>query len=130
MEQEIPSIYEKEAWTLTKLLPGRKPVGCKWVFQIKYNDDGTVELYKAHLVAKGYSQEYGTDYFETFAPVINLAVFRTLLSVTASRDMIVEHLNIKTHSSMENYLRKYLWNNLRVSKSKDKKIMFTDTTKD
>jgi len=43
--------------------------GCKWVFTMKQNPKGEVDRYKARLVAKGYSQTYGIDYDETFAPV-------------------------------------------------------------
>jgi Reverse transcriptase (RNA-dependent DNA polymerase) len=47
---------------------GKKPVGCKWVYKIKYHSNDTIERYKAKLVAKGYIQTYEIDYEETFAP--------------------------------------------------------------
>ena len=42
-------------------------VGCKWIYKIKSRSDGSIEHYKAHLVAEGFTQEYGIDYEETFA---------------------------------------------------------------
>ena len=77
-------------------LPERKrSVGCKWVFALKYNTDETIERYKALLVAKGFTQTYGIDYTETFAPVTKLNTVRILLSLTANLDWPLHQLNIK-----------------------------------
>jgi hypothetical protein len=56
-------IFRKK-WNLDNctITQGEKTVGCKWVYTIKYNSDGTVEWYKAWLVAKGYTQTYGINY--------------------------------------------------------------------
>ena len=59
--------------------------GCKWVYKIKTQADGSVERYKAWLVAKGFTQEYGIDYEETFAPVARLTLVCSLIAVAASK---------------------------------------------
>lgn len=63
MECEYESLEANHTWKLVPLPPGRKPVQCKWVYKIKYHSDGIINRYKAHLVAKGFTQKHGVDYF-------------------------------------------------------------------
>ena len=74
---------------------GKTLVGCKWIFTVKYKVDGTIERYKARLVTKGYTQTYGIDYQETFAPVIKMNMARVLLSLLVIIDWSLHQLDIK-----------------------------------
>ena len=58
-------------------------IGCRWMYKIKTNSDGSIERYKARLFAKGYSQQYGMDYEETFAPVVKMTTIHTLIVVAS-----------------------------------------------
>ncbi|KAH9685409.1 protein kinase domain-containing protein [Citrus sinensis] len=65
MNDEMRSLQKNQTWELVDLPPGKKPVGCRWIYNIKYKADGSIERYKAKLVAKGYTQTYGIDYTDT-----------------------------------------------------------------
>ena len=71
-------------------------VSCKWVYRVKYGADGEVTRYKARLVARGFTQVYGQDYQETFAPVTRLETLRLLLAYAVQEDWEVRQINIKT----------------------------------
>ena len=74
---------------------GKSAIGCKWVYKIKTRSDSTVDRYKAHLVAKGFTQEYGIDYEETFAPVAHLSSVRTLIVISPSRHWPIFQMDVK-----------------------------------
>ena len=80
---------------MTEVPEGKQLVGCKWIFNVKYKADNTVDHYKIRLVAKGFTQTYGIDYQETFAPVSKLNIVRILLFLAASLDWPLHQLNVK-----------------------------------
>ena len=77
-------------WDVVERPPGKNIVGCKWVFKIKKDSEGRIAKYKARLVARGFTQVYGVDYTETFAPVAKLASLRTILALAAHEDWPIE----------------------------------------
>ncbi|KAL2607649.1 hypothetical protein R1flu_026222 [Riccia fluitans] len=83
-------------WTLVPLPPGRRTVGCKWVFKVKTKPDGSVSRYKARLVAQGYSQIHGVDYTDTFSPVVRLQSIRVLFAVAVQYKMHIHQMDVKT----------------------------------
>ena len=54
MEEETCALAENKTWDLVDALKGVKPIGCRWVYKVKYNTDGSVNRYKSRFVAKGY----------------------------------------------------------------------------
>jgi hypothetical protein len=72
-----------------------KPIGCKWVYSIKLRSDGTLDRYKARLVALGNRQEYGVDYEETFASVAKMTTLRTVIFIAASQGWPFHQMDVK-----------------------------------
>ena len=96
MGREMESLKEHEVWELTTLPPGKKAVGSKWVYKVKTNSDGSLERYKARLVARGFDQRYGSDYDETFCPVVRLESLRTLIALSTQRGLKLHHVDVHT----------------------------------
>ena len=95
MLEELAALEKNNTWDLVPFPIGKKVVGCKWVYTVKQNPNGKIERYKARLVAKGYSQTYGIDYDETFAPVAKMSTVRTLISCAANFDWPLYQLDVK-----------------------------------
>lgn len=59
---------------------------CKWIFTLKYHHDGSIERYKARLVARGFKQQYRLDYSETFIPVIKTTTIHLILGAAVKQN--------------------------------------------
>ncbi|CAM8987178.1 unnamed protein product [Rhodiola kirilowii] len=94
MEAEIHALQSNNTWQIISLPPGKNVVSSKWIFRVKRHSDGTIERYKARLVARGFSQEEGLDYNETFAPVVKMTTVRTVLSLAASKHWPLFQLDV------------------------------------
>ena len=92
---EYDSIQQAVTYALVEKPSGRTAIGNKFVFALKLLADGTVK-YKARLCAKGYTQQAGIDYHETYAPVVRYASLRALLALTAHLDWEAHHMDVKT----------------------------------
>ena len=83
MIEEFQALEKTHTWDLVDLSRGKSTISCKWVYKIKTKSDGTIEWYKTRLVVKGYAQEYGINYEETFAPVAHITSVRSFLAIAA-----------------------------------------------
>ncbi|CAJ2660326.1 unnamed protein product [Trifolium pratense] len=96
MDAEIKAIEDNNTWELSVLPEGMKAIGVKWIYKTKYNEMGQIDKHKARLVAKGYTQKYGIDYSEVFAPVARWETIRTVLALAASKGWCVYQLDVKS----------------------------------
>ena len=94
MKEELAALIKNNTWELVPPPPDRTIVGCKWIFKVKRNSDGSIARYKARLVAKGFNQRPGLDYTETFSPVIKPVTVRLVLCIAVSQNWPLHQLDV------------------------------------
>ncbi|MCO5571350.1 hypothetical protein L7F22_025088 [Adiantum nelumboides] len=95
MDEEMTALDVNETWELVSFPEGKKPIGCKWVYKVKHNADGSISRYKARLIAKGYAHMYGIDYEEAFSHVAKMAIVCSVIAVAASKGWLLHQKNVK-----------------------------------
>lgn len=96
MQDELNEFRRNNVWNLVPRPHDRPVIGTKWVFRNKLDEHGTITRNKARLVTKGYCQEEGIDYDETYAPVARLESIRMLLAFACSRDFKLFQMDVKS----------------------------------
>ena len=80
MQPEYDIIVKNETWELVDCLAKRKVIGTKWVWKVKYKADGTLEKFKARLVAQGYSQVEGLEFQDSFARMTTICTVKAMVA--------------------------------------------------
>jgi hypothetical protein len=94
MVEEFHALLKNGTWTFVPSQPSMNIVGCKWVFITKHKVDGSIDRYKALLVAKSFHQQFGIDYTETYSPVIKPITIRTVLSLAVSYGWPIKQIDV------------------------------------
>ena len=85
MAEEMDALYSNGTWELIALPPSKSPIGNCWIYTMKVGPDDQVDRLKAQLVAKEYTRQYGSDYYDIFSSVAKIASIRLLLSIATMR---------------------------------------------
>ncbi|KAL6175649.1 hypothetical protein ACLB2K_052288 [Fragaria x ananassa] len=96
MVSELKSMKANDVWKLVQLPKNAKTIGCKWVYKTKTNADGSIERFKAKLVAKGFTQQEWIDYNETYSPVSTKDAFRLIMALVAHFNMELHQMDVRT----------------------------------
>ena len=96
IHSELESIMANHPRELVELPRGCKTIGCKWVFKKKLKADGSIDKFIARLVAKGYTQKEGINYFDTYSLVTRLTTIRILIAMASIHKLIVHQMDVKT----------------------------------
>ncbi|GJY05778.1 ribonuclease H-like domain-containing protein [Tanacetum coccineum] len=94
MNQEMNALLRNGTWELVELPEGRKAIGSKWIYKIKFRSSGEIDRYKARLVAQGFGQKEGIDYEETFSAVVKMVTVRCLLNIVVLMSCPVFQLDV------------------------------------
>ena len=95
MDEKIAVLSNHGTWELVTRPTGAIVVTCRWVYTVKYRADGTVDRYKARLIARGFTQIYGVNYVDTFSPVTRPNSIRVLLSIAINNLWELCQLDVK-----------------------------------
>ena len=95
MTEEMVSFDETDTFTLVPYHPDMHILGCRWIFRVKLNDDGTVKCLRSRLVVKGYDQEEGIDYLDTYSPVVKSPTIRAMLHLATVNKWEIKQLDVK-----------------------------------
>jgi hypothetical protein len=95
MDEDMVALDANATWELMTLPKDKKSIGCKWVYKVKHNADGSMNKYKARLVTKGYAQTYGINYEETYSPVAKMTTIRAIIVMATSKGSSLHQMDVK-----------------------------------
>jgi hypothetical protein len=94
MDEKMATLDANATWELVALPKDKKAIGCKWVYKIKHNADGSMSKYKAKLVDKGYAQTYGIDYEETYSPIAKTTTIRVIITMATTKGWSLHQMDV------------------------------------
>jgi transposase InsO family protein len=92
--EELDALAKNNTWSMVDLPPGRKPITCRWVYKYKLDRHNEIVRWKARLVARGFQQQQGLDYNETFAAVALMKSFRIIMAYAVAQGWELHQLDV------------------------------------
>ena len=108
MDAECDALMKNKTCNLVPPQKGRNVIDCKYVCKIKRKQDGSLDRYKARLVAKRFKQRLGIDYENTFSPVFKSATIGVILSIAVSRGWCLRQLDVQ-NAFLHGYLEEEVY---------------------
>nr|GFB08375.1 putative ribonuclease H-like domain-containing protein [Tanacetum cinerariifolium] len=112
MQEELHQFIRLDVWELVPSPDGIKPLTLKWLFKNKLDEENTVIRNKTRLVVRGYRQEEGIDFEESFAPVARMEAIKIFLAYAAHKGFTVYQMDVKTaflHEELHQFIRLDVW---------------------
>nr|GEV35814.1 RNA-directed DNA polymerase, eukaryota [Tanacetum cinerariifolium] len=97
MQEELHQFIMLDVWELVPSRDGIKPLTLKWLFKNKHDEENTVINNKTHLVVRGYRQEEGINFKESFAPVARMEAIKIFLAYAAHKGFTMYQMDVKIH---------------------------------
>ena len=94
MQSEMSSLMENKIWDLVSLPHGKQALPCKWVYKMKVTSD-RMPKFKERLFAKGFKQEKGVDFDETFSPIVKMTTLKYILGLVVAKAMELVQMDVK-----------------------------------
>lgn len=94
MEKEFRALQKNGTWILIPRITDDNVINTKWIFKVKYNYDGSIKRFKARLVVNGLRQIQGSDYEDTFSPVVQPLSIQLVLTIVVSMDWSIHQIDI------------------------------------
>ena len=95
-DTEIHSLQKKKVLHPCTLPEGKSAISTRWIYRVKYFQDGSINLFKARLVARGYEQILGIDFDETFSPVVRLTSLRIIFALSIHHNLVIHTMDVET----------------------------------
>ena len=95
-KSEYNSLMNQKTWKLVPRPTDKPVIKSRWLFKLKLNSDGQISRYKARFVAKGLTQTFGVDYFDTFSPVVKMDTLRFLIAIAVKENLDIVHMDVDT----------------------------------
>jgi hypothetical protein len=95
MNLEFDALIHNDTETLIPLTFDMNTVGCKWVFRLKHKSDGSIDCHKACLVAKGFHQQPGVYFAETYSPIVKPTTICLVFSLAISSGWPIRHIDVQ-----------------------------------